>query len=44
MLVRFAKTALWRLNQVVGGIKFFCIFANSCEFLLALNLQILNKF
>lgn len=40
MLVRFAKTALWRLNREVGGIKFFfCIFANSCEFLRALNAQ-----
>lgn len=39
MLARFAKTALWRLNREVGGIKFFCIFANSCEFLLALNAQ-----
>lgn len=41
MLVRFAKTALWRLNREVGGIKFlyFRIFANSCEFLLALNLH-----
>lgn len=26
MLVRFAKTALWRLNREVGGIKFFFAF------------------